>query len=410
MSKLQPFFSKLNNLIHKRQNILFPIGIFLVAIIWRLYRIHQIPAGLSQDELSLVNYLISVTKTGWKIDPQYIYFGLYSYMMAGVGYLLNFKIELLRASQAIIGSFTVYLLYMFVKNWFNRQTALLAGLFFATSSFHVLVSRNIEPRVLTPLILIAIFYMFTVALRNNKVILFAIAGFLLGLSFYVDLIFLFVPVLSILGFIYIYFKNKKIIFGYWKGFLTAFITFSITAFPYFYFARDYILDFIKKFNPGSIGLFYLNVGSNLQSLFYQAPLNSVVNVGTEPIFDPFVSIAFVCGLLYAWFYLRRKKFLLLITWFMFGLVVVSLKSTQNLLDFVVFLPVAYALSSIMLDYVLTHWVRTFPFNKAARLLMTIVFSLFVFLSVFYNYQKYFWAFGRNDVIQSNYQYQIEYKK
>jgi hypothetical protein len=99
--------------------------------------------------------------------------------------------------------------------------------------------------------------------------------------------------------------------------------------------------------------------------------------------------------------------MILVGWFAIGIILISLKK-QDFTDFTLILPVIFTFSGIILDYVLTHWVRTFPFNKLARLLMTFIFSVFLFLSIFYNYEKYFWAWGRNQGIQENYHYTIEY--
>lgn len=407
---MKSILEKLSIILTKKQNVVFILGIVFVAAFWRLYRLNQIPQGLNQDEYGLVNYLINLSKNGWKLDIEYLYQAVYLYLFAAIGYVVKFNVLALRIAQAVIGAFSVFLFYQLVRNWFNRQTALLAGLFLATSSFHVLFSRNLEPQIFIPLIITLVLLILTNAFRTNNLWLFLLAGLFSGLAFYIDKVFSLLPFIFLIIAIYFFFKNKKFLTGYKKGLFILIFSTLLVAVPYLYFLPKFFNKIVQAFNPGSIGQYYLNLGNNLQSLFHESLLNNVYNVGTEPIFDPFITIAFICGLIYALFYLRRKKFLILLNWFLGGVVLISFYANQASVNYILVLLPVFTLAAIMLDYVLTHWVRTFPFNKAARLLMTILFSTFLFMSIFYNYQKYFWAWGRNDTIQQNYQHKIDYQR
>jgi hypothetical protein len=123
----------------------------------------------------------------------------------------------------------------------------------------------------------------------------------------------------------------------------------------------------------------------------------------------FITITFFAGFVYAIFNLKRKKFFFLVGWFVAILIILGLQRTQDLSALLILLPSIYAISAVMMDYVLTSWVRTFPFNVFARIVMTFVFSLFLFMSIFYNYQKYFYAF-RSQQNSDLFKYKIEYNK
>lgn len=393
----------------KKQDLVFLFGIFFVAVFWRLYKLNIIPAGLNLYEHNLLVEAIKLSKN-WRIVPTGIDHAIYTYLLAGVGYLANFGTLYMRLLQVGIGFLMVVLFYLFVKDWFNRQTAFLATLLFSTSSFVVLMSRNLQPEILIPVLILSILYLGTIALRKKILWLFALIGILTGALLYTDPVFVILPIL-IIGFItFAYFKFPENLTENWRKYSLMAVFFLIAAVPYFFYLPQNIQSYLSQINPGSIGGYYLNLGANVQSLVFLSPVNLLFNVGAEPILDPFVSISFICGLVYAVFFLKRRKFLFLVSWFTLAFFAISLKTTQTAASFLVLMPVVYALSAIMLDYILTHWVRTFPYNRAARLMMTFVFSLFLFLSVFYNYQKYFWAWGKNVNIQENYKYNIEYQK
>lgn len=397
-------------IITKKQNLLFLLGIFLVAAFWRFYRINIFPAGLSATEYNLAKGLIDLTKNSWVIPSAHIEQALYYYLMTGVGFVSNFNILVLRLFQASLGLVLTIVFYLFTKDWFNKQTALLGTLLFSTSSFVVLMSRNLQPEILSPLVILLGLYVITVAMRRNNYLLFAFTGVLAALLLYTNAIFLFLPLAIGLIVIYSNYRFPQALQGYWRGLLVSGGTFILSLIPYILYLPQSIGRLLHSLNPGSIGGYYLSLGGNVQTLIYQSSVNNLYNVGVEPLLDPFVSIGFLCGFCFAIIYLRRKKFLFLTSWILLAMFAISLRGYLQLPEFVILMPVIYIFSAIMLDYVLTHWVRTFPYNKPAKIMMTFVFSLFLFLSVLYNYQKYFWAWGRNQNIQSQYKYSIEYQK
>lgn len=381
-------FKWVNTFYSKKQASILMFGVFVVALFWRLYRINTIPHSVTSSEANLLELIKSLPNQHWLIGADSISQAIYIYTMAGIGYLAHYDLLTLRITQAILGTISVVLVYNFVKNWFNRQTALLAGLFIATNSFHLIISRTLEPKVLVIPVIISFLYLVTISLRTNKVIHFILAGFVAGISFYVDSSFIFLPILFVAAVIYFYFKNKKILSSYARGIGFALASLLIVLLPYLWFFPKTIINF-GKLLTFSIGLFYLNLGSLIQTMFFQQQIPTIYNIGTEPIFDPFITASFLAGLVYAIFCIKRKKFMVLAAWFTLFCFILSTRISPDYLDLVYLLVPVFTLSSIMLDYILTNWVRTFPFNKLARLVLTFTFSLFIFLSIYYNYEKYF---------------------
>jgi hypothetical protein len=89
-------------------------------------------------------------------------------------------------------------------------------------------------------------------------------------------------------------------------------------------------------------------------------------------------------------------------WLLASLIVVSLAGIQDISNLVLLMPPLFIFSASVLDYVLTNWTRTFPFNRSAKMMMALVFSLFLFLSIYYNYQKFFYGWQENQTIKSSF--------
>lgn len=394
MIKIKSIFSKILTILEKNQNLLLTLSIIFIAAFWRLYKIDTIPSFTLPSETTLLDSVKGLAINNWHIAPAQITNALYLEFFAIFAKFISAKMLYLRIIQGIIGTLTVWLFYGFVKNWFNRQTAMLAGLFLATNAFHLITSRTLNPEILIIPTIIAILYLVTSSLRTNKTIYFILSGLVVGAAFYVDEMFILLPLASIVALVYLYYKNKKGFFFYLKKIILAISVTSVVLIPYIYYLPKFFPAILSSFKT-SFGNFYLNLGSVIQTLLYNGQLNGIYKIGSEPVVDPLITVSFVTGIIYAIFYMRRKKLLIITSWFFLLLFAISLKTTADYTNLTFLLVPVLILASLMLDYVLTNWVRTFPFNKVARLIMTFVFSLFIFLSVFYNYQKYFKAWNYN---------------
>jgi hypothetical protein len=255
-----------------------------------------------------------------------------------------------------------------------------------------------------------ILYILTIAFREKNTYLFLASGLLAGLGFYLSPFFVLTGFFILLAGIGIMLKNKKFFVVYKYQFLALAGGILITAGFYLYKLPIFGLELAKFFNPGSIGIFYLNLGSNFLAIFSQTQFRTLLNVGIEPLVDPFIAVSFFCGIIYALFNTNKRKYLFLLLWLLGSLVAISLAHTQNMSNLVLLLPAVFIFAASVLDYVLTNWTRTFPYNKSAKFVMTFVFSLFLFLSVYYNFQKFFYGWQENESIKSQFTQDFIYKK
>lgn len=398
------YFQIISSFFIENRSYLYVFMIVVVAFVWRIWNLIDLPKNLSLNEIHHLKTISNLINSNWKLPANDIFNAFYIYFFAILAKIIGFKILFFRIVQVIIGTLTVYLFYLFSKEWFNRQVALLSSLFLAVDAFHVAISREIDPSIFVILFFVLILYIITFSLRSNKTIFFILGGIFSGLSLYVDKIFIFMPIAFIVSFIYFYRLNNKILTVYWKKYLVFCLLFILVSLPFIYYLPNNIGPLLSSYSPGSFGQYFLNLGTAVKSLFYESVPGQLYYIGLEPILSPFIAISFVCGLIYAIFHLERRKYFFLVILLTVILGIISFSSEKNALNYLLLLPIAFILASIILDYFLTTWLKTFPYNKIARVALTFILSFFIFLTAYYNFEKYYYAWGENNVIQKQFIY------
>jgi hypothetical protein len=254
---------------------------------------------------------------------------------------------------------------------------------------------------------LAIMYIATVAFRDKNIWFFLLTAVLSSVGLFLSPLFIVMGGLIFVASIAMIAKNPKV-FRLYKYHLVALILPILLAFSlYIYLSLESVSTLLAYFSVSSIAAFYLNVGSNILTLFSGSLFVSNMSVAAEPLLDPFVALSSISGIVYAFFHSGKRKHQFILLWLLFGTVIISFVSIQSVVNIALIMPAIFILAAIMLDYLLTSWVRTFPYNKSARLVMTLIFSLFLFLSIYYNFQKYFYAWQGNPEIQKQYTNTLE---
>lgn len=392
----------IKELINKYQISLIVFLIFLTAIFLRFWNIELIPGGFSEQEDSTVRTIASLTRenmwlAGGYYNAAYIYI---AYLWANI---FELSINSLRYLSATIGSATVILSYFFIKNWFSRKISIFMTLLFSFSSFHIAASRLILPEILLPFILLLSFIVTTYAYRTKNIWLFGFSGMLFGLGFYTSPAFLLIPLVLIFSGWYFFVKNKKFILGYKQELSVALAGFGAVIIPY-------IVSFYN--NPGAY-LDYYNFSTSLQGfainisqlsaiLFSSGSQNYLYNIRAEPLFDPFIFVTAIGGILFAIISIQRRKYLFIILWFFFLSVYASIRPNLTGIDLLGLIPVIYVFSALIIDYILDRWFETFPKNKKAKIIIVATISIFFALSMTYNYEKYFVAFKHSEGVKKEF--------
>ncbi|MBU3956781.1 glycosyltransferase family 39 protein [Patescibacteria group bacterium] len=196
---------------------IFCLGlILLLASILRLWGLSSYPAGLNADEAAIGYNAYSLILTGkdehgnsWPIHfksfgdykP-----GLYFYLVLPLVKILGLNVLAVRLPSAILGTLSVWLIYLLVKELFKNEVwGLLSAFFLAISPWHLHFSRGgWETNAATCLILLGS-WLFFKGLEKPRFFVFSVLFY--GLSFYTyHSARIIVPLLG-LGLIFLYRKR-----------------------------------------------------------------------------------------------------------------------------------------------------------------------------------------------------------
>lgn len=401
---------KFREFAEKNQFLFLVLIVIFIGAFWRVFDINVFK-GFASIELNYLRLGKEIASNHYHLAAINLPESAYGYYIAALGHFTNYQAIYYRFAQAAAGTLTSIFFYLFVKSWFNKQVALISTLFFATNAYLLILSRVLDPSVLIILLQLIILYVLTIAFREKNIYLFAFSGLLAGLGFYLNPFFVLSGLFITLASLAAVMKNKKIFTLYKNEFMALAGGILVSSGYYLYRLPIFAKSLIAYFNPGSITIFYLNLGSNVLAIFSNTQFrNTVLNVGIEPLVDPFIAVSFFCGIIYALFHANKRKYLFLSLWLLASLVVISLASTQNMGNLVLLMPSIFIFAAAVLDYVLTNWTRTFPYNRSAKLIMTLVFSLFLFLSVYYNFQKFFYGWQENNNVKAQFTQDFNPKK
>lgn len=375
--------------------------IMIIAVILRTYRLESLPVGVSKSELEFIGKFKEVgdLKKIWL--GKNFNNGLYIFANSLIYRAFGLKVYYFRAFSALVGIGTVYLTYLFTKEWFNKQSAYIAGLLLAFSSWHITISRNIDPAVLQPLFILLIFYFASHAFRTKKLPFVFLSGIFLGLSVYISSAFLILPLLLLVAAVYFYFKNKKFLNVYIKEMSVVSNVFLLVALPFFYslFKRPYA--FIGEYTFHGIENSLYNFGDIIRSFFGKGISSNFHNLGNTPLIDPFTGVIFLIGIAYAILNWGSRKNFFLLAWILI-MSMPAVFSANFFNKIYVILPAIYILTAVTLDYLLSEWFTTFPLNKKARMSMVLLVSFFFLLTFSYNYKKYFVAWAGSKQVKGVY--------
>lgn len=178
-----------------RFKLIFLALILLLASVLRLGNLDDYPAGLNADEAAIGYNAYSLILTGKDEhgNPWPIHFqsfgdykpGFYFYLVLPLVKLFGLNIWAVRLPSAILGIFSVWLIFLLVKEVFNdERLALITAFFLSISPWHLHFSRGgWEANAATFLILTGV-YLFFKALNNPKIFTFSILLFTLSLYTY----------------------------------------------------------------------------------------------------------------------------------------------------------------------------------------------------------------------------------
>ena len=171
------------------------VAIFVLGLVLRLWGLTNHPAGFTPDEASFGYDAYSILKTGkdqWgnTLPLSFKSFGdyklpLYGYLAVPTVFLFGLNEFAVRLPNALLGSFSVIVVYFLVLKIFKKDNlALFAALILAISPWHIALSRGAFEANLTTFLMPFAIWMFYKGLTDRKYLLVSFITFGLNLFSY----------------------------------------------------------------------------------------------------------------------------------------------------------------------------------------------------------------------------------
>lgn len=364
--------------------------IILLAIFYRIYKFSG--TGATSLEIGNIERILSFGDISNFLNQE-VTSNLYYFMQYLTGQGFGFSVVNMRIFSLIISILGIIVFYNFVKEWFSKRVAYISTFLLSISFYFLMLSRNISHEIFYFFILMFSLYFLTLAYRKKKKVHFALSGVLIGLNFYSSEITISLFLIFIASAAYFYYKNKKFITAYVRELSVAIIAFTVTMIPFLIavFKKPGIL--VSQFT-NSLAVVYDNLNGLVASMLVSSQKDFMYNVGQLALFDPYIILTFAVGLIYIFWKIKRRKYYFLIVWLIVSVAVILIRKNFSLGNIVGLIPLIFIMSSIIQGHVLSKWFSTFPFNRWARIVMTLGIGFFFALSLTYNFEKYFFAWMR----------------
>lgn len=186
----------------KKPDSLSLVTILLIAAFMRLYRISEYMTFLGDEgrDAIVAREILSgnLTLLGPRASAGDFFLGpIYYYMISPFLLLTQYDPVGPAIMVALFGIATVALVYLFSKEFFGMKAAIISSLLYAISPLVIAYSRSSWNPNPMPFFTLLTFYLLYKAVVGNKLKLFAVAGFLIGIM--MQLHYLTVFIISIVG-------------------------------------------------------------------------------------------------------------------------------------------------------------------------------------------------------------------
>lgn len=288
------------------QGWLILLMIILLAGVLRLWQIGAVPPGLYRDEAQNGLDALGV------LDGEYpIFFEanngrepLYIYLTAAMVSFFGRTALAVRLSAALIGTATTLTTYLFVREWFDKRTGLIAALLWATTVWAIHLSRIGFRAILMPFVVSLFLWLATIAYRRRHFSLLLLTGITHGAIYYTYLAARLIPLFLICFLIYRWWCKKQIA---WRVIAVMLVGTLMTLLPLGWYVLTHpesaitrtgqVSIFSPVINQGDLwGTFGVHFGRTLAMFFWQGDTIIRHNPAGRPVFDWLITIPFLIGL------------------------------------------------------------------------------------------------------------------
>lgn len=292
----------------KREWLLFSF-IFVLAIFLRLYKIDAIPPGLHGDEaqsgIEAVRILNGTPYTPYSPEV-YGQTTLYFYLVSTVFKFFGASATSIRLTSALLGILTIPLFYLFIRYFFNQQTALFSTFLLAISRWHIHLSRLGLMSITTTLFQAGVFLFLLKGLRTKKISDFILAGVFLALGLNSYMAFRFLPLIFLIFLFFLLSTNQlslqKSIWGLFIFCITT-LTLVLPLMIYAFTNWDIFMGRMQSiyiFNNHPFGELSSIIFNNFKGALLMFNFRSSTwphkNLPGAPLLDVITGIVFLLGL------------------------------------------------------------------------------------------------------------------
>ncbi len=217
------------------------ISVLVIGLFLRTYKIRDYVLFLGdegRDALAVYNILHGdLTLLGPTSSVGGFFLGpIYYYLMAPFLWLSNYDPAGPSVMVALFGVATIYLVYKLGSEFFGMKTALISSFLYTISPIVIIYSRSSWNPNVFPFFTIASLYALYKAISKNKVWMFVLSGFLMGINLQIHYLATFVGVVMFFYVLLVQFdRNLKWFAKTLKNYAYLFIGFIIGFSPFILF-------------------------------------------------------------------------------------------------------------------------------------------------------------------------------
>ena len=312
---------------------LFLIALTLVAAVLRLWSLGEIPPGLHGDEAWTGIDAHRVQEEGW-IGP-YVSSGLGQasgplYWAALVLGIIGDGVVRLRVTMALLGIATIPVLYLAVRQMFDKRVALISSVLLSTMMWHLFYSRIAFMVISWPLMQMATLGFFFAARRTGSIRHFVVAGLFLGAGMYTYNVYpLFVLALGLVSLLCIFASKaprKPLIVGIAAMFgvsavaAAPMLIFAMTPSNHFFnhhsqFSYFNTQEYQDEDLPGRVSLLTGKAHDWIAAMVWRASPDGGDGAGSRPMLDPLTVTLALTGVAFCLWHLRGPPYQALLVLF-----------------------------------------------------------------------------------------------
>lgn len=408
VSRLQRLKERVGDWLAANRDLCVFIGIIIIAVFFRFWRITTVPVGLHPDEAA--GGLLALDILGGDIAPYYEQAGgkegLFYFLQAASVALFGNTMWALRLVPALAGVAAVGFTYLAARAWFSRRVALTASFLLAISPWAVQFSRLALRESLIMLFVPLSLWIFAKAAQTNRAIWFAASGVIIGSTFYLHPVFYVLPLIGLALLIYAWFTYRERLKALWQPILIVILSMVVALLPLAAYVASHTDTFFERegssvFTNGESAQFswteFGKVSARTLGMFFaQGDENYLHNLGGEPHLHALSIVLIVLGGILAirrWRDARYGSLIVLSVVFLLPAFFALPEEAPNAARAIGVLPLLYIVAGIGLSELFVRWRGVFPRNPLAYHLALSVIVITFGLATFYSYQRYFVAWA-----------------